>query len=203
MAACPIAFWMGDLPTAAGLVQQLLDYSRRYTFARWTRFALCYERSLRLLSSAPPGSLRAENEGAAPDGAFFRETLATISDEWIDQLTLERARQGLCGWAGPEILRAAAARELRTSSSSSTLANVAAACELALSTARAQHAVAWQLRSTYSLAQVRLSEGNAQAAAILLREVLATLPPASDTPDRIAACRLLSELQEDKIPCAS
>jgi hypothetical protein len=44
---------------------------------------------------------------------------------------------------------------------------------------------------------VRVSEGNARAAAALLRDVLSILPPAPDTPDRIAACRLLSELQED------
>jgi predicted ATPase/DNA-binding winged helix-turn-helix (wHTH) protein len=199
MAACPIAFWMGDLPAAVGLVQQLLDYSRRSAFSRWTQLALCYERSLGLLSGTPPVSLRAEDmlDDTVPDGAFFRETLATISDEWIDQPTLERARLGLCGWAGPEILRAAAVRELATSRSSTTFANVTAACELAVTTARAQQAVAWQLRSTYSLAQVRVSEGNARAAAALLRDVLSTLPPAPDTPDRIAACRLLSELQED------
>jgi predicted ATPase/DNA-binding winged helix-turn-helix (wHTH) protein len=190
LAACPIAFWRGDLSAAARLSQNLLEYSRRFTFDRWTSFASCYQLSARRrLEDASEAEVPApEIERALPEGAFFRETLSTVHDDWIDQPTLDRARRGLCGWAGPEILRAAASK--RPAHTDSNIALL----EESRRMAQSQNALAWELRSTMSLAPIWSKQGRRQEAAEAVRSVYARFDEGFDTADLQAARKLLDRL---------
>jgi predicted ATPase/DNA-binding winged helix-turn-helix (wHTH) protein len=191
LAACPIAFWRGDLSAAARLSQNLLEYSRRFTFDRWSTFASCYQLSARRrLDDTTDAEVRApEIESAVPEGAFFRETLSTIWEDWIDQPTLDRARRGLCGWAGPEILRAAAERCLVHTESSVGL------YEESRRLAQSQNALAWELRSTMSLARIWSKQGRQREAAEALRSVYARFDEGFETADLQRARKLLDRLR--------
>ena len=190
LAACPIAFWRGDLTSAARLTQNLLEYARRYTFNRWVTFASCYELTLRLfLDGTTESQVQGTETGqSVPDGAFFRETLATIHDHWIDRATLDRARRGLCGWSGPEILRAAAARE-------PDLTESATVYEESRRMAQTQNALAWELRSIMSLAGIWSEQDRRLEAAVDLRSVYARFEEGLDTADLKQARELLDTLE--------
>jgi predicted ATPase len=42
-AACPVAFWVGDLSAAEHYVEMLLDHSTRHELGRWRVIGRCYE----------------------------------------------------------------------------------------------------------------------------------------------------------------
>jgi predicted ATPase/DNA-binding winged helix-turn-helix (wHTH) protein len=196
LAACPIAFWRGDLSLASRRTQNLLDYSRRYSLNRWMSLAQSYEFCAHFLLGHDSALTQTQSgiANAVPEGAFFRETLATICDCWIDEQTVERARRGSCGWSGPEILRAAAARELGGSRSTAALSKAAATYKDSLEIACTQNAVAWQLRTTLSLADVRIKQGRERDAAKILHDVCEKLSPGEDTADLQKARLLLKSL---------
>jgi predicted ATPase/DNA-binding winged helix-turn-helix (wHTH) protein len=194
-AACPIAFWRGDLQSALQLTKTLLDYSRRHRFDRYTALALCFRASVDLLSrdTDNPDLRTPETPSTYSLSTLQRETLGTICDYWIDPLTLDRARRGLCGWAGAEILRKSAARQFPKATS-----NVAVDLEplysASLRMARHQKALAWELRTTTSLARLWSREGRAAEALKAIRAVYDRFDEGFETADLKEAQSLIEEL---------
>jgi hypothetical protein len=78
-AACPIAFWRGDLEAAMGYTQTLLEYARRYTLSRWYIAGLCF-RQLEPTQSDP-------GEDPTPLPGLQRDLLATMTHRWVDATT--------------------------------------------------------------------------------------------------------------------
>jgi predicted ATPase/DNA-binding winged helix-turn-helix (wHTH) protein len=195
LAACPIAFWRGDLQSAVQLTETLLDYAHRYSLDRYAALGLCYRASVDLLSS-DAGNLELRMPEALSTSSLStlqRDTLGTICDYWIDPPTLDRARRGLCGWASAEILRAAAARQHPRSIPNAD-GDLEANYLISLGMARAQKALAWELRTTTSLAGLWNRQGRAAEALQVMRAVYDRFDEGDETADLKVAKTLIEEL---------
>ena len=188
-AACPIAFWRGDYTAAAQSTQRLLDYSRRYTFIRWYRLALCFQETLRQLK---PAGLDPQVVDASPVGKLQQDLLGTISPLWIDAASVGRAELGLAGWCTPELLRVAGTLRLR-SGEADAMAAAESRYRTALQYARDQGALAWELRTMTSLAHLWIEQGRRVEAVAALAAVYEKFKEGLDTADVRAARSLLSQ----------
>jgi hypothetical protein len=195
MAACPVALWRGDRDAAQGYIDSLFAWSQRYAFNHWINFALCFRTTLEgerndvMVVDRPTRTL----PGAHGVSTMNHDTLATIAEMWIDEPTLDRARRGLCGWAGPEVLRAAAARGLRRGDSNSASTTESIYLK-ALHGAQAQRALAWELRIVISLAQLWRGQGRPKEASNALRAILKRFKKGIETADLTAARQLQENL---------
>jgi predicted ATPase/DNA-binding winged helix-turn-helix (wHTH) protein len=193
IAACPIAFWRGDLSAASRLTVTLLEQSRRYTLGHWTLMGLCYERSLESLQCRAGGTQPDPSTLLAPEGDFDRDCLCTISDCWVDRTMIERARAGRGGWAAPEVLRHAGTLHLQHDSRNPRAAE--ADFRSALCVAREQGALAWELRSATTLARLLSEQGRRAEALNVLLSVYDRLPQGHDTADPTTARLLIEQLR--------
>ncbi len=182
-AACPIAFWRGDLNAARTYTQALLDCSQRYTLTRWYMAALCFQKVLSMESD--------ETANPIPLPGLQRDLLATITHRWIDSTTLDRARRRLGGWCSPELLRVAG--ELKLLESGADVIRTAEVNFLqALECAREQRSLAWELRATTSLAKVWMRQDRKPEAQRMLSSVCDRFAEGHETADMLAARALLS-----------
>lgn len=193
IAACPIAFWRGDLSSASRLTVTLLEQSRRYTFGHWTHIGLCYERSLESLRCRAGGTEPGPSTLLAPAGAFDRDCLCTINDCWVDPAMIERARAGRGGWAAPEVLRHAGTLHLQHDTRNPMAAE--ADFRSALCMAREQGALAWELRNATTLARLLSEQGRRAEALNELLSVYERLPQGHDTADPTTARLLIEQLR--------
>ncbi|UAL10199.1 ATP-binding protein [Caulobacter segnis] len=141
LGACPISLWNGDLEIAEDHIALLVEYARRYALDRWRRLGEAYGASLLALRGSPP-VLRPE-----PAGLMQDELLTTIDPSWVNERLVARARAGLSGWAGPEILRAEGVRLARAGDPQGARAQF----QFALLAARAAGAKGWERRASASL----------------------------------------------------
>jgi len=196
LAACPVALWRGDMSSALGFIESLLDWGQRYAFSPWSKLALCYKATVNLHPIEVPVGIGAAT--IAPDASGIsrrdQDTLATIAAYWIDGPTLDRARRGLCGWAGPEIMRAATARALRAIRSDADLTAESSYLD-ALHCAQQHGALAWQLRIAMSLAEFWSERGRLIEARNSLRTVLDRFTEGFGTADLATARQLLDRME--------
>jgi predicted ATPase/DNA-binding winged helix-turn-helix (wHTH) protein len=193
LAACPIAFWRGDLVTAARLTDKLLEHSRRHTFGHWINIGLCYQQSL----DSRQGCLQGGEDGpllatVAPEGPFDRDALCTTSDSWLDPPTIDRAARGLCGWALPEVLRLAGTMHLRGGRSDAQAAQIDYRRSLGI--AREKQSLAWELRTATSLAHLLCSQGRRTQALETVQSVYGRFTEGFETADLKAARGLIEKL---------
>jgi predicted ATPase/DNA-binding winged helix-turn-helix (wHTH) protein len=182
-AACPIAFWRGDLDAARTHTQALLDWSHRYTITRWYIAALCFQKIL----AAEDG----ENSGPTPLPGLQRDLLATMTHRWVDATTVDRGRRQLAGWCSPELLRVSG--ELKRLEPSDEAERSAEMSFLrALECAREQRALAWELRAATSLARLWMQHGRRADAERVLRSIHDRFTEGLDTADLRQARALLS-----------
>jgi predicted ATPase len=186
LAGCPIALWRGD-PGVHSQVEKLLQFSTRYTLHRWHALGLCFQ------------TVRAEAQGSVaaapphPISVMHRDLLATVSDRWIDEATIARAQSGLSGWCAPEVLRVSGEREAgRGGADAQTRAK--ATFLHAIEQARAQRALAWELRAATSLARLLSKTGRAAEAQAHLQPVYDRFREGHQTRDLRTAAELLREI---------
>jgi len=187
LSGCLIAHYNGDTGTARELLRQLLEQAQKhsvllfYTWAR--RYAQVIEGAAKY-SSPPPGS------------GLIKDIMVTLDTRFVDDALLERAETGMAGWSTAEILRARA-NTLLTANSTSAAETVLLK---ALAVAKAQGAMAWELRSATSLAQLWQRQGHFQQAHELLAPLYARFTEGFATPDLTKARQLLDELQRHRAP---
>lgn len=192
-AAAPIAFWCGDHVSAREFTEQLAEVSRLHIFARWQRLAMCYQRSLALLTHSTDTSKNELLIQPDPIGLLQRDLLSTICDYWVDSAILGRAERGLCGWCTSELLRVGGVIVQREGG-----AGAGAAAEsrfrAALQIARDQGALAYELRSALSLSRLLLQQGRRPQAKVELATVFERFQEGHETADLRAATALFAEL---------
>ena len=194
LAGCPIAFFRGDLEAADKLTHALLDYSRRYNFNRWSSLGRCFERTLALFNtSADPEKAHIGQPEMIPEAVPFPEILPAISDYWADSLGAVRSERSLTGWAAPEVMRGSTAKRLRTGALQPAAAEVQYGASLAM--AKNQKALAWELRTTHSLAQLWHNQGRKNDAYMMLRAVVDRFSEGRESQDLRAARRWLHDIQ--------
>jgi predicted ATPase/DNA-binding winged helix-turn-helix (wHTH) protein len=182
-AACPIAFWRGDLAAARKHTQTLLDWSHRYTLTRWYIAALCFQKIL-----APDDD---EDSNPTPLPGLQRDLLATLSHRWIDAATIDRGRHKLAGWCSPELLRVAGEMK-RVEPGADAQRSAEMSFLQALEWAREQRALAWELRAATSLAQLWLRQDRRREAERVLRSIYDRFTEGHETTDLRQAHALLS-----------
>jgi len=195
LAGCPIALWRGD-PGVHSQVEKLLQFSTRYTLHRWHALGLCFQ-TVRAEAqgsvTAAPGVVLANDPGPHPISVMHRDLLATVSDRWIDEATIARAHSGLSGWCAPEILRVSGEREAgRGGADAQTRAE--ATFLHAIEQARAQRALAWELRAAISLARLLSRTGRDAEAQAHLQPVYDRFKEGHQTTDLRTAAQLLREI---------
>jgi predicted ATPase/DNA-binding winged helix-turn-helix (wHTH) protein len=181
-AACPLAFWRGDLEAANSYTKTLLDYAHRYTLSRWYIAGLCFQQVLS----------RQTDSGADPIPlpGLQRDLLATMTRRWVDATTLERGRHRLAGWCSPELMRVAG--ELQSLEATDNAQRLAEVSFLqALECAREQRALAWELRAATSLASVWLRQDRRTEAQRMLRSICDRFTEGHSTADWLQAQAVL------------
>jgi predicted ATPase len=192
-AAVPIAFWCGDYVSARELTDQLAEVSKLHIFARWHRLALCYQRSVALLTNSADASKNELLVQADPIGLLQRDMLSTISEYWVDAAIIRRAERGLCGWCTSEILRVGGIT-IQREGVGGAVAAAESRFRAALQIARDQGALAYELRNALSLSRLLMQQGRLSQARIELSTVFERFQEGHGTADLRTARTLLTEL---------
>jgi predicted ATPase len=208
VAACPIAYWVGDLSAAEHYVGLLLDYSTTYALEDWHACGRCHQGILAIkrgdLNTGLP-LLRASfgeiahamryNLFMGALGAALGDTgqvslgLAAI-DEAIDHSGRTEER-----WAIAELLRQKGELVLLQGASDAE----AAAEDLfrqTLDLARRQGALSWELRASTSLARLLRDQGRFADALAFLQPVYDRFTEGFETADLAAARALIDALAD-------
>ena len=205
--ASTFLLWTGDLPGASDLIEQLIVHAGRYSLAPYRAAGIALKGELAIARDEPEagldllrsalGTLRAQQynllipgfTGALAEGlrqtGQFEEALFTINGA-IAHATNSGAELDL-----PELLRIKsqilAARHDRKSAMSCLTE--------ALTVARAQSALAWELRSTVALARLLCEDGQRDQARHTLALVYGRFTEGFETADLRMARALLEDLR--------
>jgi predicted ATPase len=129
-----------------------------------------------------------------PGGGLIKDIMVTLDSGFVDDALLHRADTGTAGWSTAEVLRARADALLAEDCPLKAEAAEAVLIR-ALNVAKHQGALAWELRSATSLAQLWQRQGRHQQAHELLAPIYNRFTEGFATPDLSKVRRLLDELQ--------
>ena len=202
--ACPLALLAGDLDAAWRSATELVEHAQKHALADH----VCYGRAALEIIALRKAGRKADAEQvrtalecwrasqwhvvlgvgdfaeAAAEAGLARE-IAAIVDE-----SLQRAERDQDLWAWPEMLRLKG--ELVLHQDSPNLRQAREHFERSLEAARAQGALAWQLRSAASLYRADLGQGDAARSRDVLARTYAEFGEGFDTADLRAARQLLA-----------
>jgi predicted ATPase/DNA-binding winged helix-turn-helix (wHTH) protein len=207
VAACPIAFWSGDLAAAEHYVEMLLNHSARHLLGRWRTFGRCYqgtlviehgdfESGIQLLRAAFAESATAES--VARLSAFIISATSRHAGQIADGLpaieeAMVRSEQTEERWLIAELLRVKG-ETLLWRGAPGAAAEAEDHFRRALDLARQQGALSWELRAATSLARLWREQARSKAAHELLAPVYDRFTEGFTTADLRAAKSLLEEL---------
>ncbi|MEB0225502.1 ATP-binding protein [Pseudomonas sp. 10S4] len=195
LSGCLIAHYNGDTATARELLRMLLEQAQKHSVVLFYNWARQYAQVIE----------GAEGPSLAGVG-LVKEIMVTLDGGFVDGALLARAESGAAGWSTAEILRvrgeALVAEEnlLEVGCLGGRLREQArshrgeAVLLEALAVAKSQGALAWELRSATSLAQLWQRRGHAQRAYELLAPIYGRFTEGFATPDLTKVRRLLDEL---------
>jgi predicted ATPase/DNA-binding winged helix-turn-helix (wHTH) protein len=196
MASIPIALWRGEHAAAGVLAVRLLEHAGHYCLGYWQAWARGYLAVLaRRRGAADDAGGATASSWYLPANAVELDTLGTLDESLVDAASVARVDAGTVLWCGPEILRAHGENLLRLHPADGALAAEPLFLR-ALTMARNQRALAWQLRSALSLARLWSNRGRAAEGRALLAEVVLQFGEGHDTADLVAAHALLRRLYE-------
>jgi predicted ATPase len=194
MAACPIAFWIGDRHVSRRYVDLLLEHSNKGSLAFWRgwgrSFDIIWERRHSAARAPPPGIWPA----AAVLTTLLLDLLSTLSEEFVTSEVVSRAELGLSVWCAAEALRAKAELVLKDAGPDRMIC-ADALFRRSLELARTQGARAWELRTATSWARFHHNQKRSAEAYELLAPVLDRFTEGFATADFLAASALRAELQ--------
>jgi hypothetical protein len=206
MAACPIAFWVGDQAAAARYTASLVDLSRRHVLPHWAAFGARFERVLAVkaggVSDGAPGLFSSQEERADPNFSFRSLTglmpfVAALGREG-------RATEGLTildvgieqfepSCFTPELVRLRVELTLMLSLPGAD-GSAEVRFQQALDGAREYGTLAWELRAATSLARLLRGQGRPADARSCLQPVYDRFTEGFSTADLISAKQLLDDL---------
>ncbi|UVL36759.1 helix-turn-helix transcriptional regulator [Pseudomonas sp. B21-041] len=218
LASCLIAHYNGDQQNARALLQLLLEQSQKHSVLLFNTWARHYAQ---VIDTQPSTPVPKDSSG------LIREIMVTLDDRFVDDALFERALSGDAGWSTAEILRARAAallkddpdcldgalreqaRSLRNfgctqnpcgsePAREEALKEAEALLQQSLTIARSQGALAWELRSATSLAQLWRRQSRCQEALDLLTPIYQRFTEGYATPDLRKVRLLIDELREHR-----
>ncbi|WP_134681854.1 ATP-binding protein [Paracoccus ravus] len=193
MMIIPLTFWVGDIEQAEALSALLMKVSVENDFSYWAKWGRTYQGAVhRLRHGAPAADDAIELYGDELDG-LHRHILATIlpglAMDWVTRLDPDAPR-GRPHWCSAELQRIAALHLLADGDAEAARAQL----EFASRTARAQGAVAWELRAATNLAELDRERGQPLSAQRRLGDVLGRIPQGQRTRDVTQARTLMQAL---------
>jgi predicted ATPase/DNA-binding winged helix-turn-helix (wHTH) protein len=194
-AACPIAFWIGDLETAGRSLSLLLNRESGIEFHFWQTIGHLYERVLDHLNEVTHGDTRGP-KALHKEGALMpihADSLSTFHWTLLCPQSLNAAMTSPPNWCTAEIMRAQGEALLDAQS----LDARREAEELFLQSmeiSRKQNALSWELRSAISVARLWHLSGRPTQAQSLLTQVYGRFSEGFATKDLREAKRLLVTL---------
>jgi predicted ATPase len=188
-AVAPIALWSGELDRAAEMTGLLLTRSQEHGFFIWNAYGKAYQAALEAASGESTVKVTLPNMGA-----LLFETVATLNENLADDAILKRGEEGLGGWSTPELLRVSAKRLLKDRKVDTTGAE--ALLLRSIDVARRQRALAWELRSAITLAELWQRLPRHEAAIELLASVRGRFTEGFATADLIRSEALLGKLRQ-------
>jgi hypothetical protein len=210
-AACPVALLIGDLAEAERFVSMLVANANTHALELWRRECLCHDGILRamrgddvaglaLFQTAAAELLR-NNTGMNYTGLLTGMASAlTGSTAFAQGLTLTSDALARCEhdnelWCLPELLRARAEILSRTEGEN---AEAEMLLQRSLDWARRQGALSWELRTTTSLARLRVAQHRPEDALRVLTSILDRFTEGFETADLRSARDLLESLHPDR-----
>jgi len=181
LSGCLIAHYNGDSTTARDLVRLLLEQAQKHSVLLFYNWARQYARVIDGAEAPLP---------AQANSGLVKEIMVTLDGGLVDEALWVRAQSGAAGWSTAEILRGRADALLADSRPS----EAEAVLLKALTVAKSQGALAWELRSATSLAQLWQRQGEVQRAYELLAPIYGRFTEGFATPDLTKVRRLLDEL---------
>jgi predicted ATPase/DNA-binding winged helix-turn-helix (wHTH) protein len=194
-AACPTAFWTGQADAAHRYVRLLLEQSADLSFGYWQSWRRCYEHVIALSGNEGTGEFRNHLLAlrASATAPIYGDLLSTLREELAGSEAFARAEKGEAGWCAPEILRIKGIR-MRKSGDPDALRAAEAVFLDSMDMARQQGALAWELRTATSLAQLFQEQGRIPEAQDVLGSVYANFREGFATQDLKAAKATLDGL---------
>jgi len=218
LSSCLIAHYNGDQQNARALLQLLLEQSQKHSVLLFNTWARHYAQVIDTQTSTP---MPKDSSG------LIREIMVTLDDRFVDDALFERALSGDAGWSTAEILRARAAALLKDDpdcldgalreqarshrdfgctrnpceselAREETLKEAEALLQQSLTIARSQGALAWELRSATSLAQLWQRQSRSQEALDLLTPIYQRFTEGYATPDLRKVRLLIDDLREHR-----
>jgi predicted ATPase/DNA-binding winged helix-turn-helix (wHTH) protein len=206
MAACPIAFWVGDQVAAARYTVMLVDLSRQHVLPHWAAFGARFERVLVVKAGGLAGGSSQRSSGQEgrgnPNFSFRSLTGLMPLAEALGQVG--RITEGLALLeAGIEQFEASCftPEVIRLKGELFLLQGMPRAAESAeirfrqaLDGARERGTTSWELRAGTSLARLLRNQGRPADAAACLQPIYDRFTVGFGTADLVAAKQLLDEL---------
>jgi predicted ATPase/DNA-binding winged helix-turn-helix (wHTH) protein len=183
LGAGPVALWSGFDDEAENLSSELREKSDRYTLGMYALWAQIFEHVLARRRGDPPQPI-------APTVTLHFDSIATFDAKLLNEDSVKRARAGRAGWANPEILRAYALRQAG-SRRSSRHDEVWATLEQSMALAHAHGALAWELRTATTMAEMLIADGREADAIARLEPVYSRLVEGHRTTDALKARDIL------------
>jgi predicted ATPase/DNA-binding winged helix-turn-helix (wHTH) protein len=195
-AACPIAFWTGDMSTARRYVDLLLQQSENLSYGYWQSWCQCFQQALDLGEHDAPGFAdRLVNLRTCATGALYVDMLSTLREEAAGPQAVSRTENGRETWCTAEVLRAIACGLLKQGGPAAA-ATAEPILLNSLDVARRQGALSWELRAATTLARLWQGLRRSAEARDLLATVYGRFSEGFATADLTAARRLLDELAQ-------
>jgi predicted ATPase/DNA-binding winged helix-turn-helix (wHTH) protein len=178
LAVLPVALWQGQEALARTLLLQLESHLAQHPQQYWASWLDGLQRVLALRAQPPALVTRLPD---VPDAKLL-DHLVSFGAWGYHEHALERWRQGMVGWNGPELLRIQGELLLRDGTPEGQAAAETAFME-ALGLARKQAAHAWALRASNSLARLWMAQGRVKDALALLAPWRPRLDAMGDSAD--------------------
>jgi predicted ATPase/DNA-binding winged helix-turn-helix (wHTH) protein len=185
LAGCLIAHHNGDTCKARELLRLLLEQAQKHSVLLFYTWALHYAQVIDRTAAHSP---------LQPGVGLIKDIMVTLDTGFVDDDLLQRADTGMAGWSTAEILRAKADEMLAEDCPLKTAAAETMLIK-ALNVAKHQGALAWELRSATTLAQLWQRQGRHPQAHTLLAPIYNRFTEGFSTPDLTSVRQLLTELQ--------
>lgn len=208
-AACPIAFWAGDLDAAERCGKMLLDHTEQHPIRLWQIWARCFNGLVTARRGEIDAGLRDLRDGLDQAGEarllprfllLLGEFAVCLGQAGEIALGLETVDEALArceargeGWYIPELLRIRGELILLRGGQGAFGA-AEQHFRRALDWAHGQAALSWELRAATNLARLWRDRGDSTEARDLLGSVYARFSEGFATPDLEGAKNLLAQL---------
>jgi predicted ATPase len=204
-AACPVALLAGDFDTAQGYVDLLREHTTARALDIWRTYAVCFDAGLdiargnmeRGLERLQPAMEQLRRSGFAhyrtsflmmrAHGLLLLHRESDASAAVAEAISIcERTGEG---WCLPELHRLSG--EIALHQQGSGVEAAVDAFQRALTLAREQQALAWELRAATSLARSLAGDERIAGARATLKLIHAQFTEGHDRPELVAAAALL------------